>query len=49
VHDGPVLEVGDYLLDHPADLVDFAVVFFLPVEKFATCWFPVNAMGFSAK
>jgi len=40
VHDGPVLEVRDYLLDHPADLVDSGVELFLPVKQFAVRWFP---------
>jgi hypothetical protein len=40
VHNGPVLEVRDNLLDHPADLVDFGVELFLPVKQFAAFWLP---------
>ena len=32
VHDGPVFEVRDHLLDHPSYLVNLGVVFLLPVE-----------------
>jgi hypothetical protein len=32
------LQVRDYLLDHPADLVDTAVEFLLPVQEFASSW-----------
>jgi len=33
VHDPPVLEVRDYLLDHPADLVDLCIELLLPVRR----------------
>src|SRR6266487_4588051 len=35
VHDPPGLEVRDYLLDHPADLIDLRVEFLLPVQQLA--------------
>jgi hypothetical protein len=35
VHDPPVLEVRNYLLDHPADLVDLGIEFLLPVKQLA--------------
>jgi hypothetical protein len=35
VHDLPVLEMRDYLLDNPADLIDVGVELFLPVEQLA--------------
>src|SRR5947207_14075660 len=37
VHDPPVLEMRDCLLDHPADLVDLGIKFFLPAEQLAAC------------
>jgi hypothetical protein len=40
VHDGPVLEVRDHLLDHPSNLIDLGVVLFLPVEQFTPCGLP---------
>ncbi len=36
VHDPPGLEVRDYLLDHPADLVDLSVKLLLPVQQLAS-------------
>jgi hypothetical protein len=40
VHDGPVLEVRDYVFDHPPNFIDLGVVLLLPVEQFAACSFP---------
>jgi hypothetical protein len=35
VHDLPVVEVRDYPLDHPVDLVDLFIELLLPVKQLA--------------